>query len=89
MSGTLPPWLGFDRRPGAMRGGRATIHQGQQLRIGGRDVTAGPSYRMVTDLASSALRTALPGGPSDRRFSRWYASGVADWLTGRSKTLAR
>ena len=89
MSGTLPPWLGFDRRPGAMRGGRATIHQGQQLRIGGRDISVGPSYRMVTDLASSALRTVLPGGPSDRRFSRWYASGVADWLTGRSKTLAR
>lgn len=89
MSGTLPPWLGFDRRPGAMRGGRATIHQGQRLRMGGRDVTAGPSYRMVTDLAGSTLRTALPGGPSDRRFSRWYASGVADWLTGHSKTLAR
>ncbi len=89
MGGTLPPWLGFDRRPGALRGGRATIHQGQRLRMAGREVTVGPSYRMVTDLASAALLTSLPGGPSDRRFSRWYAGGIADWLIGHAKTLAR
>ncbi|MEJ7797088.1 MAG: penicillin acylase family protein [Solirubrobacteraceae bacterium] len=89
LHGRVPGWAGFDRRPGALRGGRATIHQGQRLRSGGRDVCVGPSYRMVTDLAESALRTALPGGPSERRFSRWYAGGVADWWSGCSKTLAR
>jgi hypothetical protein len=47
----------------------------------------GPSYRMVTDLGRPQLRTALPGGPSDRRTSRWYSSGVDDWWAGRSKSL--
>ncbi|MEA2128138.1 MAG: penicillin amidase, partial [Solirubrobacteraceae bacterium] len=87
--GRIPAIAGFDCRPGALRGGRATIHQGQRLRAGGRDICVGPSYRMVTDLAEPALRTALPGGPSDRRFSRWYRSGVADWFDGRAKTVAR
>jgi penicillin amidase len=85
--GRVPAWAGFDRRTPGLRGGRATIHQGQRLRSGGRDVVIGPSFRMVTDLAGSTLRTALPGGPSDRRTSRWYASGVDGWWSGRSKTL--
>lgn len=89
LHGRVPSWAGFDRRPGALRGGRATIHQAQRLRTGGRDVCIGPSYRMVTDLAEPALRSALPGGPSERRFSRWYDSGVAEWWSGRFKTLAR
>ncbi|HEV7805676.1 MAG TPA: penicillin acylase family protein [Solirubrobacteraceae bacterium] len=88
LAGRLPAWAGFDRRTPGLRGGRATIHQGQRLRSAGRDVVVGPSYRMVTDLAGAALRTALPGGPSDRRTSRWYASGVDDWWSGRCKTLS-
>ena len=87
--GTIPSWAGFDRRPGELRGSRATIHQGQRVRSGGRDICVGPSYRMVTDLAQPMLRTALPGGPSDRRLSPWYASGVSGWWSGRSKTLTR
>ena len=87
LGGRLPAWAGFDRRTPGLRGGRATIHQGQLLRSGGRDVAIGPSYRMVTELAGTRLRTALPGGPSDRRTSRWYASGVDGWWSGRSKTL--
>ena len=87
--GTIPPWAGFDRRPGPLRGSRATIHQAQRLRSGGRDISVGPSFRMVTQLARSELRTALPGGPSDRRLSRWYANGVEDWWSGRCKTVAR
>ena len=89
LHGRVPAWAGYDQRPGPLRGGRATIHQGQRLRAGGRAVCMGPSYRMVTELAEPALRTTLPGGPSDRRFSRWYRSGVADWWSGRFKTLAR
>ncbi|MDP8968317.1 MAG: penicillin acylase family protein, partial [Actinomycetota bacterium] len=85
----VPAWVGYDRRPGALRGGRATIHQAQRLRAAGREICLGPSYRMVTDLAEPLLRTALPGGPSDRRFSRWYDNGIAGWWSGRPKTLAR
>lgn len=87
LGGRLPALAGFDRATPGLRGGRATIHQGQRLRSAGRDFVVGPSYRMVTDLAGAQLRTALPGGPSDRRFSRWYASGIDDWWSGRSKTL--
>jgi len=87
LTGRVPRWAGFDRPTPGLRGSRASIHQGQKLRTGGRDVLIGPSYRMVTDLGRPLLRNALPGGPSDRRSSRWYASGVEDWWRGRSKTL--
>lgn len=87
LHGRLPSWLGFDRRPGALHGGRATIRQGQRLRFAGREISFGQSYRMVTTLAEPLLRTALPGGPSDRRFSRWYGDGIAGWENGRLKPL--
>ena len=81
----LPPWLGFNRGPFAVPGSRATIHQIQTYRFGGREACLGPGLRMATDLHEDAIHTALAGGPSDRRFSRWYASGLADWLAGRLK----
>ncbi len=88
LGGKLPAWLGFDQGPLALPGNRATIHQTQIYRSGGRDTSFAPSYRLVTDLAEPSAHTCLAGGPSDRRFSRWYASGVDDWLAGRFKTLA-
>lgn len=87
LGGRLPRWFGFDRGPFVLRGGRGTIHQGQLFRAGGRETTFAPSYRLVTDMAERSARTCLAGGPSDRRFSRWYASGVSDWLAGRFKSL--
>jgi acyl-homoserine lactone acylase PvdQ len=29
----------------------------------------------------------MAGGPSERRFSKWYASGLNDWIKGKYKTL--
>jgi penicillin amidase len=78
----LPRFLGFDRGPFPLLGGRATVHQGQLLRGKGRLIVCGPSYRFVTDLATDEMETTLPGGPSDRRFSPWYASGLLGWLKG-------
>lgn len=83
----LPRFLGFDRGPFPLRGGRATVSQGQVLRAHGRLIVCGPSYRFVTDLATDEMHTNLPGGPSDRRFTRWYASGMLDWLKGRYGVL--
>lgn len=83
----LPKFLGFDRGPVPLRGGRATVHQGQVLRNRGREMACGPSYRFVTDLGTDELRANLPGGPSDRPFSRWYARGLDDWWKGRYRTL--
>ena len=83
----LPGWLGFDHGPLALRGGRATVHQTQVVRIGGREVAVGPSIRLVTELADRVVWTALAGGPSDRRWSRWYTSDVARWRGGLLKRV--
>jgi penicillin amidase len=87
LGGKLPAWLGFDHGPVPLRGNRATIHQGQIYRSGGRETSFAPSYRLVTDFGEPAAHTTLAGGPSDRRFSRWYTSGVEDWAAGRFKVL--
>jgi penicillin amidase len=86
--GRLPRWLGFDRGPIAILGGRATIHQGQLYRNAGRTTSFIPGLRMIVDLAEEGVHTHLVGGPSDRRFSRWYESDTRNWLGGRYKHLA-
>ena len=80
--------LGFNYGPIELRGGRATIHQGQVFQLGGRETNWAPSYRFVTDLGRSSAETALAGGPSDRPFSRLYKTGIGDWVIGRTKTLS-
>jgi penicillin amidase len=87
LRGRLASWLGFDYGPVALRGGRGTIHQTQIYRSGGRETSFAPSYRFITDLGERCVRTSLAGGPSDRRFSGRYTTGIADWLEGRFKTL--
>ena len=67
--GKLPRWLGFDRGPIGLPGGRATPQQGQIYLSAGRVTSFAPSLRVIADM----------GGASDRRWSRWYASGVASW----------
>ena len=83
--GKLPRFLGFDRGPIPIRGGRATPHQGQIYRSGERLTSFTPSLRLVADMSAPVLHTALCGGPSDRRFSKWYQSGVDGWLAGSLK----
>ena len=68
-------------------GGRATIHQGQIYRTGNRTTTFCPSFRMVTDLSTDEVHSSLAGGPRDRRFSRWYVSGLKDWIKGKYKVV--
>ena len=83
----LPRRLGFDVGPVPLRGTRATVHQGQIFTSGGRRVAVAASYRFLTDLSQRWARTSLPGGASERRASPWYASGILDWLAGRTKRL--
>jgi penicillin amidase len=85
--GKLPRRLGFDRGPIAIPGGRATVQQGQIYRSAGRLTSFAPSFRFVTDLARDEAESVILGGPSDRRFSRWYDSDTANWAAGRYKTL--
>jgi penicillin amidase len=83
----LPGFAGFNRGPLSLPGGRATIHQGQLYRSGGRQTSFAPSWRFTADMADDLAHTSLPGGPSDRRFSPFYASGLEDWAAGRTKQL--
>jgi penicillin G amidase len=85
--GKLPRWLGFDRGPIQLKGGRATPHQGQIYRAAGRTTSFAPSIRFITDMAEDICETCLIGGPSDRRFSKWYASEIDAWLSGRYKSI--
>ncbi|MCF8104044.1 MAG: penicillin acylase family protein [Desulfohalobiaceae bacterium] len=85
--GKLPGWFGFDRGPIQLPGGRATILQGQICRTMNRTTTFGPSYRMVVDLGTQALFSNLPGGVSDRRFSRLYCNNMQNWLKGEYQEL--
>ena len=86
--GKLPAFLGFDRGPITGIGGRATIHQGQIYRSDTRDTTFFPSYRIVSDLSIDDCRSNIAGGPSDRRFSKWYVSDLENWQKGDYKTLS-
>jgi penicillin amidase len=85
--GKLPRFLGFDFGPIDLPGGRATVTQGQIFQSAGRQTTFSPSYRMIADLSQPSMLTCLPGGPSDRRFSRYYTSDLGNWLNGNYKTL--
>ncbi len=85
--GKLPKFLGFDRGPVAAIGNRATISQGQIYRSAGRVTTFLPSLRMASDLATDEIHSNLAGGPSDRRFSKWYCSDLGNWKNGKYKIL--
>lgn len=85
--GQIPRFFGFDHGPVELPGCRATIPQGQIFKSAGRTTTFSPSYRLIADMNTAELHTNIAGGPSDRRFSRWYISDMPDWLGGVYKVL--
>jgi penicillin amidase len=87
LGGQLPGFLGFDRGPFGLPGSNSTIVQGALFRAYGRDTSFAPSWRFITDLGTDEARTVLAGGPSARRFSRFYATDVERWLSHRYKRL--
>ncbi len=86
-AGKLPRILGFDYGPFERRGGRATIPQAQFFKIGRRPASFAPSYRLIADLGEELIHTNSAGGPSDRRFSEYYTTGIEEWLSGIYYTL--
>jgi penicillin amidase len=85
--GQVPRFLGFDRGPITLPGGRATIPQGQIFKSADRLTTFSPSYRFIADMADDGIESNIAGGPSDRRFSPWYISDLENWLNGVYKKL--
>lgn len=85
--GQLPKFLGFDIGPLALPGCRATITQGQIFKNAGRLTTFSPTYRFIVDLSTDEIHSNLAGGPSDRRFSKWYVSDLKNWYEGNYKVL--
>jgi penicillin amidase len=61
---------------------------GLSNRSAGRVKTFAPAIRIVTDLGADEVHTALAGGVTDRRFSRWYVSHLERWLCGEYKSLS-
>ncbi len=86
--GSLPGFLGFDRKGIILQGSRATIPQGQMFRTGGLNSSFAPSWRMVMDFAAEGIETNLPGGPSGSRFSKWYTTDLRNWIEGNYKKLS-
>lgn len=86
-NGRLPHWLGFDAGPFPIPGGRATVCQGNIFSFWGRRTSFAPSFRLVTDMGRPLVETNIPGGPSGRRFSRWYLSDLAAYFQGRYKRI--
>lgn len=85
--GKFPSWLGFDYGPIELPGGKATIPQGQIFQSAGRTTTFSPSLRMIADMGRADMLIALAGGPSERRFSKYYKNGIAGWLKGEYKRI--
>ena len=88
LGGKLPGFCGFDHGPVTAIGNRATIHQGQLYRSAGRMTSFLPSFRIVTDMREEEVFTNLAGGPSDRRFSKWYCSDLENWIKGNYKRIS-
>jgi penicillin amidase len=86
--GRLPRWVGFDHGPIELPGNRATIVQGGVFNAHNRQTTFTPSWRFITDLGEDRALTALAGGPSGRRSSKWYKTDINRWLNGDYKTLS-
>ena len=81
--GKLPKIFGFDFGPYELIGSRATIPQGQLYKVAGRPASFAPTFRMIVDFATEAIHTNIAGGPSDRRFSKYYTMGMQNWIEGR------
>ncbi len=87
LGGKFPKFMGFDKGPFPIRGGRATVHQGQVYKNAGRSTSFAPSYRLITDMSENTVYTNLAGGVSDRRFSKLYNNDFTNWMDGNYKKI--
>lgn len=79
--------LGLNVGPIPLPGGRDVVSQGIAFAPTCSFHNFSPSYRFLTDLGTTYALTNQPIGPSERRFSGYYASEVKAWLAGIYKTI--
>ena len=82
-AGQLPKIFGFDYGPYEHIGSRATVAQSQMFKAMGHPATFVAVYRMIADLDRQELHNNNAGGPSDRRFSKYYKTGLTEWMSAR------
>jgi penicillin amidase len=82
-AGQLPRIFGFDYGPYEHIGSRATVAQSQIFKAMGHPATFVAVYRMIADMDTEELHSNNAGGPSDRRFSKYYTMGISDWINAR------
>ena len=85
--GKLPKFLGFDYGPIPLHGCSATLVQAAIFNSAGRATSFFPSYRFITDLGKMEAWTAIAGGPSGKRFSRYYRTDIEMWRSHQYKLL--
>ena len=86
--GGLPRALGLDRGPYPLPGCRATVRQGNVLSLDGQTLVVAPAFRMIADLATCEIWTALPGGIDGAPGSHTYDCWLEEWREGRYHRLA-
>ena len=80
--GKLPRFLGFDYLL-ANTGSRSTVSQAGVFKGG----ALAPTFRMICDFGEDVLHANVAGGASDRRFSKFYTSGLDAWAQGEYEVL--
>jgi len=80
--GKLPRFLGFDYRLSHI-GSRSTVAQAGVF----KGVSFAASLRIICDFSEDVLHTQVAGGASDRRFSKYYMSGLDEWERGDYEVL--
>lgn len=83
--GKLPK--SFGKGPYSVPGGRATIPALILFQEHERKIAAGASYRFITDMGKCEADTALCGGVTEGRFSKYYGSDLDLWLNFTYKTV--
>jgi penicillin G amidase len=83
--GKIGSLLGIDHGPVSLLGSRSTPCQGHVARKNDGTESAigvGPSWRMVTDMETDVVETAIPGGASGNFVSRWFTNRIAGFFRG-------
>jgi penicillin amidase len=78
----------FNVGPLALGGSAATVSKAEYALSKPYDVTAGPSMRMIVDLASPQYSlSVIPGGQSGQPFSPHYKDQVELWRSGKYRRV--